>query len=183
MLTFPLRTERLDLTPLDATDRDAFVAYRREPDVARWQSWTTDYSTADADRLLAAQPATVVPGSGDWLQVGVRARTDGTLLGDVAVHALAEQPDTYELGVTLGSAAQGHGYATEALRALADALVGGLGAHRLTALTDARNEPVARLFRRLGFRHEGRAVEADWFGGEWTTVDSWAVLGAEWPRV
>ena len=42
MLTFPILTERLELTPLTQADRDAFVAYRRIPAVARWQSWNPD---------------------------------------------------------------------------------------------------------------------------------------------
>ncbi|MCA1982031.1 GNAT family N-acetyltransferase [Nocardioides nematodiphilus] len=173
MLIFPIVTERLELAPLSAADRDAFVAYRRDPDVARWQGWSPGYSVADADALLSGQPATVEPGSGRWLQVGVRRA--GILVGDVAVHALADQPDTYEVGVTLAPAAQGSGYATEALSALVDGLFAG-GAHRVFAITDARNEPVARLFDRLGFRHEGRNVDADWFKGEWTSIDTWARL-------
>jgi RimJ/RimL family protein N-acetyltransferase len=179
MLTFPLRTERLELSPLAAADRDAFVAYRREPEVARWQSWTTDYSAEDADRLIAAQPGEIAAGSGRWLQIAVRRAGSGLLAGDVAVHALEDQPDTYELGVTLAPAEQGQGIATEALTALAAALVRDQGAHRLLAVTDVRNEPVARLLLRLGFRHEGRAVEADWCKGEWTSVDSWALLARE----
>jgi RimJ/RimL family protein N-acetyltransferase len=174
VLQFPITTDRLTLVPLGADDRDAFVAYRQDPSVARWQGWTPSYSAADADELIAAQPADAVSASGDWLQIAIRA-APGVLLGDVAVHALDDQPDTYELGVTLAPASRGSGIATEALTALVDALFAG-GAHRIIAMTDARNEPVARLFARLGFRHEGRAVDADWFKDEWTSVDTWALL-------
>ncbi|WP_313544339.1 GNAT family N-acetyltransferase [Leifsonia aquatica] len=176
MMMFPVRTDRLLLTPLVPVDRDAFVAYRQDPDIARWQSWTPAFSSADADVLLASQPTAVVPGSGTWLQVAIRSADTRALHGDVAVHALAEQPDTYELGVTLAPSAHGAGVATEALRAVVDALFRQLNAHRVFALTDARNDPASRLFTRLGFRHEGRAEEADWFKGEWTTVDTCALL-------
>ena len=174
MLTFPILTERLELTPLTQSDRDAFVAYRRIPEVARWQSWTPDYAEADADDLIAFQPSSIESKSGRWLQIAVRR--DGTLVGDVAVHALAEQPDSYEVGATIAPASQGSGYATEALAAVIGGLFGAQGAHRVFAVTDARNEAVARLFRRLGFRHEGRNIAADWVKGEWTSVDTWAVL-------
>jgi RimJ/RimL family protein N-acetyltransferase len=174
VLTFPILTERLELTPLTQPDRDAFVAYRRIPEVARWQSWTPDYSKADADNLIASQPSSIESLSGRWLQIAVRR--DGTLVGDVAIHALAEQPDSYEVGVTIAPASHGSGYATEALGAVIGALFDAQGAHRVFAVTDARNEPVARLFRRLGFRHEGRNIAADWFKGEWTSVDTWAAL-------
>ncbi|PJI93429.1 GNAT family N-acetyltransferase [Luteimicrobium subarcticum] len=178
MLTFPLRTERLVLEPLEHRDRDAFVAYRRDPAVARWQSWDVDWSAADADALIAAQPAAVASGSGEWLQLAVRTVSDGSLAGDVAVHAHADQPDTYELGVTLAAATQGRGIATEALAAVVAGLFQ-VGAHRLLAVTDARNTPAARVFRGLGFRHEGRAVDADWFKGEWSSLDTWALLRLE----
>jgi RimJ/RimL family protein N-acetyltransferase len=179
MMTFPITTERLVLAPLAHRDREAFVAYRRDPLVARWQSWEPDYSTEDADALLAGQPEGIVPASGAWLQIAVRDRASGTLLGDVAVHAVADQPDTYELGVTLARAAQGTGVAAEALSAVIEELFGELAAHRVIAITDARNTAAARLFTRLGFRHEGRAVEADWFKGEWSSLDTWALLRGE----
>ena len=174
MLTFPVLTERLELTPLAPADRDAFVAYRRIPEVARWQSWTPDYAEADAHELIASQPSSIEPKSGRWLQIAVRR--EGMLIGDVAVRALAEQPDSYEVGVTIAPASQGSGYAIEALGAVIDGLFEAQGAHRVFAVTDARNERVARLFRRLGFRHEGRNIAADWFKGEWTSVDTWAAL-------
>lgn len=182
MLALPLRTERLDLAPLTPLDRDAFVAYRRDPEVARWQSWSPGYSVADADALLAAQPVAIEPMSGSWMQIAAHDRAGGALVGDVAVHALADQPDTYELGVTFARAHQGRGLAAEAVAGLAGALFRDLAAHRLLGVVDARNEPAARLFARLGFRHEGRAVEADWFKGEWSSVDTWAVLRSEWGR-
>ena len=176
VLTFPILTDRLELTPLTQADRDAFVAYRRMPEVARWQSWTPDYTQADADDLIASQPSSIESKSGRWLQIAVRCA--GALVGDVAVHALADQPDSYEVGATIAPTSQGSGYATEALSAVIAGLFGAQGAHRVFALSDARNEPVARLFQRLGFRHEGRNIAADWFKGEWTSVDTWAALRA-----
>lgn len=176
-MTFPLVTARLIIAPLGAADRDAFVAYRRVPEVARWQGWAPSYSEADADELIAAQPRLIESGSGRWTQLGVHH--SGTLIGDLAVHALESQPDTYELGVTVAPAWQGAGFALEALGALTDHLFTAQAAHRVFAVTDARNQPAARLFQRLGFRHEGRNLKADWFKGEWTSTDTWAMLRSE----
>ncbi len=64
VLTFPILTERLELTPLTQADRDAFVAYRRIPAVARWQSWNPDYADADAVDLISAQPGSIESTSG-----------------------------------------------------------------------------------------------------------------------
>lgn len=182
VIRFPILTERFILSVLSAADRLDFTAYRRDPDVARFQSWTSDWSGADTDALIADQPAGLLPGSGDWLQIAVHERDAPSLVGDVAVHAVADQPDTYELGVTLAPRWQGIGAGQEALRRLIDGLFLEQGAHRVIAMTDARNIAAARLFRRLGLRHEGRAVDADWFKGEWTSVDTWAILREEHGR-
>ncbi len=169
-----LTTERLVIEPLALADADAFVEYRRRPEVARYQSWTVDYARADALALIASQPAGV-PLPGGWVQLALR--DDGRLVGDLALHTLETQPRSYEVGVTLG--VPGRGYATEGMLALVSHLFEELGAHRVIAQSDARNDRVAALLTRVGFRHEGRAVEADWFKEEWTTVDSWAVLHSD----
>jgi RimJ/RimL family protein N-acetyltransferase len=177
VIEFPVRTARLVLSPLGPGDRDAFVAYRRDGEIARWQSWSPDYSIEQAEALLAAQPDRLVSGSGEWLQVGMKGQDD-RLVGDVAIHALADQPDTFEVGVTLARDSQGHGFAREAVGAVVEALFQH-GAHRVIAQTDARNTASARVFAALGFRHEARHVDADWFKGEWTTLDVWARLRSD----
>lgn len=168
---------------LSAGDRDAFVAYRRNADVARFQTWTTDYTVVDADALLAAQPTSPLPEPGGWMQLALLASSandDGVLVGDVAVGVDDAQPDTYELGVTLAPAHQGQGYAQEALSAVIEWLMQMHGAHRIVMQGDARNQGVLRLMQRLALRHEGGVLEGDWFKGEWTTLERFALLRREW---
>jgi RimJ/RimL family protein N-acetyltransferase len=172
-------TQRLTIEPLGAQDVPEFVAYRRDPDVARWQSWEPTYSVNDAAELVAVQPRADLPPAGSWMQLAVRDTETGLLYGDVAVHTLGEQPDTYELGVTLASASQRRGIATEAVSAVLADLFVNSGAHRVVAFCDSRNEPVARLLRRVGMRHESSQTEGDWFKGEWTTLDGYAILERE----
>ena len=173
----PLVTDRLLIEPLTAADAAGFAAYRSDPAVARYQSWDAPYPLAEAERVLAANPA-VWPPAGAWTQLAIREA--GRLRGDVAVHAVDDRvmPATVEIGVTLAPDAQGRGVATEAVRAVLDAAFAA-GAHRVFAVCDARNEPVARLLARLGLRREARLVDAEWWKGEWTTADTWAVLASE----
>jgi len=177
-----LTTERLRIEPLAEADIDAFTAYRRDPAIARYQSWDPSYSTADAARLVAGQPTTGLPAAGDWLQLALHDAADGRLVGDVAVHRLAGQPATFEIGVTLAPAEHGRGLGGEAVTAVIDALFATHGAHRVVAECDARNDAVHALLARAGMRQESRQVDADWFKGEWTTVDGFAVLRSEWLR-
>ena len=173
----PLTTARLVIEPLVAGDIDAFTAYRRDADVARWQSWDTDFDEADARHLVEGQP-TGLPGPGDWLQLAVRSADRTVLFGDVAVHRLPDQPDSFEIGVTLPPTSQGRGIASEAVERVLQHLFAE-GAHRVVAFCDARNAPVARLLRRVGMRQESHQVEADLCKGEWTTLDGYAILARE----
>jgi RimJ/RimL family protein N-acetyltransferase len=173
-------TERLRLRPLQAADLEAFVAYRSDPDVARYQSWEPTYGMPDARALLAAQAGLAFGTPGAWMQVAALDRASGELVGDCAVHVLADQPRTAEVGVTLAPGHQGAGLATEALGAIVATLFADHRMHRVIAQTDDRNTAVHRLLERLGFRCEARHVEADWFKGEWTTLRVYAVLDREW---
>ena len=173
-------TERLVLRLLEAEDVPAFAAYRSDPDVARYQSWETSYTTADGERLVAAQQGVDFGDPGAWVQVAAVDRATGALCGDCAVRVATDQPRTAEVGVTLAPATQGSGLATEALRAVVTRLFEYHDIHRVHAETDDRNQAVHRLFERLGFRCEARLVEADWFKGEWTTLRVYAILRREW---
>jgi RimJ/RimL family protein N-acetyltransferase len=173
-------TERLVLRPLELGDVSAFAAYRSDPDVARYQSWDTTYSAADAERLVASQEGVAFGRPGTWVQVAVVDRIGGALCGDCAVRVATDQPQSAELGVTFAPASQGRGLATEAVGALVTRLFEQHGIHRVQAQADDRNGAVHRRFERLGFRCEARLVEADWFKGEWTTLRVYAILRREW---
>ena len=172
-------TERLRLRPFRAADLPAFVAYRSDPAVARHQSWEPSYSMHDAERFLASQQGLELGTAGAWVQLAATDRHSGALCGDCAVHVLTSQPATAEVGVTFAPAHQGAGLAREALGAVVGELFGTYGMHRVLAEADDRNAAVHRLLERLGFRCEARLVEADWFKGEWTTLDGYAVLARE----
>lgn len=178
-VSYPLTTSRLRIEPLTELDAAAFARYRQSPEVARWQSWEPTYSEADALALIANQPTTDLPAAGSWIQLAIRNPDASMLYGDVAVHRIDGQPNTFEIGVTLAPAAQRQGIGTEAVTRVLDHLFTQAAAHRVVAFCDSRNEPVARLLRRIGFRQESHQIEADYFKGEWTTLDGYAVLASE----
>jgi RimJ/RimL family protein N-acetyltransferase len=178
--TIEIPTERLTLRPFEPADLEAFVAYRSDPEVARYQGWTSAFSMPDAERFLVDQQGIAFTQPGAWLQLAMVDRETGAVRGDCAVHTLDDQPGTTEVGVTLAPASHGSGYATEALGAVVAALFEQQAMHRVFANTDERNAPVHRLLERLGFRREGRMVEADRFKDEWTTVCVYALLAREW---
>jgi RimJ/RimL family protein N-acetyltransferase len=175
-----IQTDRLLLRRFSHADLDAFVTYRSDEGVARFQSWDDSYSMAEAERFLA-DDSDVVPGQpGRWLQIAIEERGTGKLCGDCAVRVTTEPPRTAELGVTLAPHHQNHGIASEAATATLDWLFGEQDMHRVYAQTDDRNKSARRLLERLGFRLEARLLEAEWFDAEWTTLRIYAVLKKEW---
>jgi RimJ/RimL family protein N-acetyltransferase len=168
------------LRRLQEGDLPAFAAYRADPAVARFQSWAPGYGLEDARRLLAAMEGVELGTPGRWLQLAVLDRADGTLHGDVAVR-VDDDGRGAEVGVTFAPASQGRGLATEALRALLDALFGELGLQRVHAEADDRNVRVHRLLERVGMRCEARWVAPEPWKGERVTVRRYAVLAPERP--
>ena len=79
----------------------------------------------------------------------------------------------------------GHGYATEACRALLDAVLED-GAHRVVAHCNPANVRSWALLERLGMRREGPAVRAAAFSRDpqgrpvWHDEYTYALLDEEW---
>ncbi len=174
-----LKSPRLQLRRLCLDDAPAVCAYRALPEVARYQSWES-YTLDDAVRLIDAHVGLVPDTPGTWFQLGIVSLASRELIGDCGLHFRREEPRQVELGITLAPAHQGRGFANEALSRVLDYLFGTLEKHRVFALTDAANEPAARLFRKLGFRQEGHFVEHVWFKGEWGSEYLFALLHREW---
>jgi RimJ/RimL family protein N-acetyltransferase len=172
-------TPRLEARPFAPADVPAFVAYRANPDVARYQGWS-DYTTELGTRLVqdmqGAQPG--VPG--EWYQFALVDRTTGTLVGDLALKVDEHEPREAEVGFTLAPEHQGKGYGTEALRALLGYSFEAFGLHRMIAVTDALNLPAAALLERVGMRREGHFIENVFFKGAWGSELLFAVLEREW---
>lgn len=146
----PTETERLRLRRFRAQDAAAFAAYRAHPDVARFQGWEAGYPL-DAAQSFVKEMAHARPGvPGGWFQIAIADRDSNGLMGDCVVHVLAGDPSTAEIGYTMAVEHQGHGYATEAMRALLVYVFWTLDVRIVRAITDARNAPSIRLAERLG---------------------------------
>jgi RimJ/RimL family protein N-acetyltransferase len=176
----PISTDRLVIRILEEGDLHGVIAYRTDPDTALLQSWTPGWSLDEARRLLGPPADAGLPEiPGGWSQLAIVDNSTFTVSGDIGVRLDTEQPDTYELGITLAPSARGSGVATEALGAVVDTLFA-VGAHRVFTRSDARNERIHRVVERLGFRREAEFVDADWFKGAWTTLVVHAMLRRDW---
>ncbi len=101
----PIRTERLTIRHLRATDMPVVAAYRNDPEVARFQDWALPYDQQAAIERFEARAA-----EGDDLGRGTNLaiEEDGSLVGDLYVRA---HEGIAEVGWTLARSAQGRGLA------------------------------------------------------------------------
>ncbi|GGQ62613.1 hypothetical protein Saso_34180 [Streptomyces asoensis] len=78
-------------------------------------------------------------------------REDGRAVGSVCFHAAPDEDGRTEIGYDLVQAARGHGYATEALRALAGWALARDDVRRLFAVVEHTNAPSRAVLERAGF--------------------------------
>ena len=175
-----IATERLVLRRFRSADAETLAAYRSDPEVARFQSWTAPFPIARA-RTLVAEFAAADPDRPGWFQWAIERVEDRAHVGDLAV-ALHENLMQADIGFTLAPAYQKRGYAAEAVRAMLDHLFRVRGLHKVSAEADARNIASARLLERVGFVREGLLRSHTWIKGEWTDDLIYGLLADEWPR-
>jgi RimJ/RimL family protein N-acetyltransferase len=179
---YPVETERLRLRPLDPqTDPARLAVYQSQPDVCRY----IPYAPRGAEEIEAilrdpARNRSFVTEAPQALSLGVELRATGELVGDVMVIWRSAEHRSVELGYVFDPAHRGHGYATEAGRAMLAIAFDVLDAHRVVARIDSRNEASAAVLRRLGLRQEAVLVENEFVKGEWTTEIDFAILATEW---
>jgi RimJ/RimL family protein N-acetyltransferase len=178
--SYPVRSERLLLRPLVVADADSLVAYRGRGDVCRYVPFEPMNRHDVIERIAGPWARTELTDEGQGLTLGAEVSETGELAGDVMLFWHSRANADGELGYVLNPALGGRGYATEAARAMLRLGFDALGLHRIIARIDERNEPSARLARRLGMRQEARLVDNEFFKGEWTTELDFAMLADEW---
>lgn len=174
-----LATRRLLLRRFRTQDAPALAAYRSDPVVARYQSWTPPLSSAEALESVGGF-ARGDPEQPGWFQYAVERTSDHALIGDLGVR-LHDNLRQADVGCTVAAEQQGHGYATEALGRVLDHLFDERGLHKVAAECDARNTASAALLGRLGFQPEGHLRSHTWIKGEWTDDVLFGLLASD-PR-
>lgn len=117
---------------------------------------------------------------GSGARVVVERAEDGAFLGWVTFTSWDPDFRSAELGYVLTKAAWGHGYATEAARAVLTWAYATLPLNRVQSEADTRNPASARVLEKLGFVLEGTLREDCVVDG--VTSDSWVygLLRRDW---
>jgi RimJ/RimL family protein N-acetyltransferase len=186
---WPARTSRLQVRACTPADVDTVWEWRRLPEVNRWLGLAPDSIEAFRERYLDPTRLATL------FLIELLPEHDGgapTPIGDVMVRIgdawaqLEVEADAKgveaELGWVLDPAHTGHGYATEAIRAVIDVCFDALGLRRVHAGCFADNEPSWRLMERLGMRREEFSRKTALHrSGEWLDGMNYGLLAEEWP--
>lgn len=173
-----LQTDRLKLRPFTDSDADELFALHSNAHVLRyWDSppWT---ERSRAGRFIEVCRQMADEGTG--ARVAIQREADGAFLGWCGVTGWNPDYRSASLGYCLGESAWGHGYATEAARALLQWAFANLDLNRVQAEADTRNPASGRVLEKLGFVLEGTLREDCIVDGD--VSDSWVfgLLRREW---
>lgn len=172
-------SDHLVIRKFGLQDVHKFYQYRVNPDVSRFQSWE-NYTLQEAEAFISKQILHAPDQPGTWFQYAIALNESDQLIGDCAIHTLADEPQIVEIGFTLAPEFQGKGYMHEALCALIDYVFGSLNKHKMIAFTDVRNTKSIQVLERLGMRREGHLLENYKCKGFWIDEFQYAMLRSEW---
>ncbi|WP_370618156.1 GNAT family N-acetyltransferase [Mumia sp. Pv 4-285] len=185
-LPLPLRTDRLSLRPYAPDDAARVLDIQSRYDVIRWLGDPPHVPMAGlAEARTWIEDLNALPDNDPrCIGLAVEAVGSGVVVGTVMLTTLPRtDPAELQVGWHLHPDSTGHGYATEAARALLDAAYAHFDGADGRPLVDrvwcdmfADNEPSAAIAVRLGLRDTG-IRDDPWYEGEGhifvTTRDDW----------
>ena len=181
-LTTPIETERLRLRPFEERDLDALANILARPDVMRYlyeePCTRQEVATILRERITMDH----LTNQGDNLMLAIDDKASGAMIGSVNLLWTSQEHAQGEVGYTLNPDHQGHGYASEAVRAIMGYGFREIDLHRIVGACDARNDASRRLLERVGMREEAHFHECEWIKGEWTSQLVYAMLRSEWDQ-
>jgi len=156
-----VETERLLLRDWRSDDAAVVLDILSRADVVRWLDDGEPQLLTDLDQARAKIVSwqQLVPPLRQW---AIEVRDTGALVGWACLVPIPGSGGLVQIGWTLHPDAHGHGYATEAARAvLAHGLAAGLTEVRALMIPD--NEPSVRVAQRIGMRDIGTTDQ--WYDG------------------
>jgi [ribosomal protein S5]-alanine N-acetyltransferase len=174
-----LHTPRLLLREFVTADWPAVLAYQRDPRYLQYYEWT-DRTPGDAQRFVQMFLDQQEERPRRKFQLAVVLKETGQLIGNCGIRKASVEAHEADIGYELSPEHWGHGYATEAARAIVQCGFDELKAHRIWAWCIAANVASAGVLERLGMKLEGRLRDKEHFKGRWWDVLVYSILEDEW---
>ncbi len=164
----PLESARLSLAPVEPADAaELWVAVESSRShLEPWLPWVPFNSEPEASHRYADASAL------DWdhgraCRFSIRDRKTHALYGVIGLEMFAHLHQSVELGYWLRHDVTGHGFMTEACRTVLSWSFARLNVHRVRVAAATDNHASLNVIRRVGFRFEGIAREAERCHGRW----------------
>jgi [ribosomal protein S5]-alanine N-acetyltransferase len=175
----PIRTKRLLIREFQASDREALLAFVRDPDQIRHMLLLLDTEEQlDAFLAKAAEGVNAEPRLDCHLAVEELAT--GRCLGSVCLMVESDSTTSAELGYWLIREAWGKGYATEASAAALELGFLRSGYHRVWGKCHVLNAASARVMEKLGMTYEGTLREHVWLRDHFRSSHIYGMLMSEY---
>jgi RimJ/RimL family protein N-acetyltransferase len=178
--SFLLETDRLLLRAFRDDDLEIFLAYRNDPEVARWQGWNFPYPREKAIEFITEMKNRDPNEPGGWLQIAIITKAENEFIGDAAFFVKKDDTRQAYIGCTIMQKQWRNAYGMEVTRRLLAYLFDERNMHRVIAETDVENVASYTALERLGFRRESHLIENIWFKGAWASEYHYAMLEREW---
>jgi RimJ/RimL family protein N-acetyltransferase len=174
-----LHTDRLLLREFVTADWPAMLAYQRDPRYLRYYEWT-DRTPGDAQRFVQLFLDQQEEQPRHKFQLAVVLKSNGQLIGNCGIRQASAGAHEADIGYELSPDQWGHGYATEAARAIVQFGFAELKVHRIWAWCIADNVASTRVLEKIGLKLEGRLRDKEYFKGRWWDTLLYALLKDEW---
>lgn len=173
-----ITTERLRLREITHADADAIMAIYGSPDVLRYLNQkpidTREKAITDIDRLHGYYLRQ------DAVPLGITLKEGGSLIGTITPWNWDRENRHVDLGYVVHPAEWGHGYATEAVRAILGWAFDAMEVHRIQAECTSDNLASEHVLLKCGFMQEGLLRECSWEDSRWVSIKQFGLLRREW---
>lgn len=164
----------LSFRPVEAVDLEKIAALRN--DESTWK--------------MLGDPRPLKPGlQQGWLDgvnrsqdkhyLIVEEKRSGLWIGMIRMDELDVQNRSIRIGADVASGLRGNGYGAKIYEALKSYCFDELGMHRIWLCVLETNKPALGLYKKAGFRLEGRYRKAVWRSGRWVDYLIMSILSDE----
>jgi RimJ/RimL family protein N-acetyltransferase len=176
-----LTTDRLLLREFEDDDWKAVLDYQSSAAFLRFNPWwyRTEADVRSFVRMFKDWSSEVPRRK---YQLAIELCDEHRVIGNCGLRMQTAHARVGEIGYEIDDRYWGHGYATEATRALLAFGFDQLHLHRIWAYCIAENVASARVLAKAGMTYEGCHRESEWMKNRWWNTLHYAVLDHEWRK-
>lgn len=159
--------EKVILRAVEPDDIRQLWEWTQDEDLMRLRDYPAPPSSLDQARREFEQAS---DDCGHNLRLAITT-LDGELIGETSLQEIDQRNGNARFTIAIGNRGYwGHGYGSDATRALMRYAFEQLNLHRIDLFVHASNERAIRAYEKCGFRHDGRLREAHYMDARYSDV-------------